>query len=1216
MHIGRTGRRIKNKKMDEKSIAYAAYWRNSLADAELGRGTLTRDELKANSRVSRDEADSGILNEDTVRKFFAGEAEKVRFVEVVYRPMVYALKTDHGARTSQFPEFVTPLVAQALLARDGCLLPKPGAVVPRDILQPLEAGSFYVGAIDDLDRYLTDRQVPGISASDVSGDDEIQLEEFRTRWEDFREGLSGMLAAVCGTFVSQTRQFSRTDYGLILKKGVVSGATQHVVRLYDHMREKRPVSPLFESFTRNEPAALEACLPPNSGFAARLAHSSDRFALADAQRSALTHLLEAKEGEILAVNGPPGTGKTTLLLSVVASLWAEAALKESDPPVIFAASTNNQAVTNIIDAFGKDFSVGDERLGGRWLPDIRSFGAYFPAQSREVEASGKYQTSSFFDEIETQEYVDRAKTEYLSRAKAAFPDLDTTDVSPVVAHLHAELKRRAASLNAIERRWQLLCEARDEVRVELGDDASGALAKRRRLADERGETLLQWTAVKDGWESYLAKEPLPYAFFSWLPPVAAKRLRQARERLKTLVKDVPPESLGATLPAIETSILDELTARTRTRDDAVRSLERGEGLLLAQEKATSDFSEAARSAGVAGDNGRLSLEYCDSIADTQLRFCVFMLTTHYWEGRWLLEMESQMRKILEKKKSRNPGPATLMPRYRRRMMITPCAVSTFAMLPAYLQTYVRGDGKFDADYLYNFIDLLIVDEAGQVLPEMAGAAFSLARKALVIGDTRQIEPVWSIPRRVDFGNLVSVGLLTGDGNDTRYEDLTRTGKTAASGSVMQVAQNATRYHADLDLDRGLYLYEHRRCYDEIIQFSSKLCYNGKLLPRRGIAPRGSEDDSGYLPPMAYVQVDGICQKLSAGSRRNLLEAETIASWLSENRSALEAKYGEPIHRIVGIVTPFAAQVAAIEAACEKVDIRIGRADGMVTAGTVHSLQGAERHIVIFSPVYSKHEDGRFIDKSASMLNVAVSRAKDSFIVFGDMDVFDSVPASEPRGVLAKFLFESSGNALKFEQPQRADLETRTTAVSQLRDAEDHDAFLLRTLSEVKKSFQIVTPWVILARTKEIGAFDAMQRAVERGVKVEIYTDPKLNVGDAGKDEDARKQARLLSDARVLRDAGVAVNFVRQVHSKVVIGDEDVYCIGSFNWFGAQRTGPYVRHETSMLYRGPELVQEILSMRKSLMQRRILKAPYVDERARLARDDLTGRPDESGRATTE
>lgn len=38
------------------------------------------------------------------------------------------------------------------------------------------------------------------------------------------------------------------------------------------------------------------------------------------------------------------------------------------------------------------------------------------------------------------------------------------------------------------------------------------------------------------------------------------------------------------------------------------------------------------------------------------------------------------------------------------------------------------DNLNKSDYLYDFIDLLIVDEAGQVSPEVAGAGFSLAKK--------------------------------------------------------------------------------------------------------------------------------------------------------------------------------------------------------------------------------------------------------------------------------------------------------------------------------------------------------------------------------------------------------------------------------------------------------------------------------------------------------
>lgn len=67
---------------------------------------------------------------------------------------------------------------------------------------------------------------------------------------------------------------------------------------------------------------------------------------------------EIGEGDVLAVNGPPGTGKTALLQTIVADMYVKAALEENDAPVIVAISTNNQAVTNIIDSFGKINLVG------------------------------------------------------------------------------------------------------------------------------------------------------------------------------------------------------------------------------------------------------------------------------------------------------------------------------------------------------------------------------------------------------------------------------------------------------------------------------------------------------------------------------------------------------------------------------------------------------------------------------------------------------------------------------------------------------------------------------------------------------------------------------------------------------------------------------------------------------------------------------------------
>jgi superfamily I DNA and/or RNA helicase len=77
-------------------------------------------------------------------------------------------------------------------------------------------------------------------------------------------------------------------------------------------------------------------------------------------------------------------------------------------------------------------------------------------------------------------------------------------------------------------------------------------------------------------------------------------------------------------------------------------------------------------------------------------------------------------------------------------------------------------------------------------------------------------------------------------------------------------------------------------------------------------------------------------------------------------------------------------------------------------GTIHALQGAERPIVIFSTVYSGNDIGKgyFFDRDnkPNMLNVAVSRAKDCFIVFGNRDIFKE-NGNTPSSKLIKFLKE-------------------------------------------------------------------------------------------------------------------------------------------------------------------------------------------------------------------
>jgi superfamily I DNA and/or RNA helicase len=293
---------------------------------------------------------------------------------------------------------------------------------------------------------------------------------------------------------------------------------------------------------------------------------------------------------------------------------------------------------------------------------------------------------------------------------------------------------------------------------------------------------------------------------------------------------------------------------------------------------------------------------------------------------------------------------------------------------------------------------LIVDEAGQVAPEIGIPVFALAKKALVVGDIKQIEPVWNILSVVDAGNLKQVGLISGY-HDKNLNKLRSTGLLSSSGSIMQVAQMATAY-TDLHVpESGILLSEHRRCYDEIIAFCNEVAYEGLLEPMKGKSTYNPVKGIGF-PPMLSIHVNG--QSVSSGgSRSNNQEAIAIANWIMTNKQGIESCFKTSIDKSVAIITPFLGQKNLIKATFRKMGLE--NLNG-ITIGTVHALQGAEREIILFSAVYGANEVATMffdIQKKPNLLNVAVSRAKSSFILFANQDIF--VDSSVPSGILYKHM---------------------------------------------------------------------------------------------------------------------------------------------------------------------------------------------------------------------
>lgn len=1143
--------------MAKTDLAVLKYWRSAVADGAIGDACLNAKTLSEFHGLSAEEAETGMLGQEAVDFLFSGLAARVQRIAVSYRPLHVRRQRRHAyARHDGLPLEVTPIVTEAQVTREGRIVPGR-SVIARDILDPLSRGAFSVARVADLDSFLTAHPFP----TDDEGPD---------LWRRYQDHWQRMMAEAGGGWPASDPEYQIVGHGLVRPATEAPDTVRQILFLADTLIKEQPDAPLLANFARRAPCAVEPARPAPFPLAERLGHSNDAFPVADHQREVLAHLAAARDGDVLAVNGPPGTGKTTMLLSAIAGEWVRAALERAEPPLIVAASTNNQAVTNIIDAFGKDFGHGEGPFAGRWLPGIKSFGLFLAAPSKEKEASVKYQTESYFQERETAHYLGKARAAYLAAARVAFPQLKQADVAAVVDALHRRLKEESNILARADEAYAQWSAARHAVRKMLGDDPDAALATLREAKERCAAEKAAADDLLHKWEGWLAAEPMLLSLFGFLPPVAKRRVLRAR----LFLREAHAPDAFATAERI-----DAVDGRLKAHaDDAAAQAKKAAAACHQAEQAMAKqrlLEEAWRTLAATllpdPQDGADLLEF-DRAADRLVRFRLFLLATHYWEGRWLLAMEKALPELHKVRQSGRGGNdrSIVEPMWSRRMMLTPCAVSTFATLPRKMTCRDNASGSYRTEYLFNHIDLLIVDEAGQVLPEVAAPSFALAKKALVIGDVQQIEPISGLTAAVDTGNLIEAGLLPAGGGREALQALDGVGLTSRSGSTMRLAQSACRFHVYPELERGLYLFEHRRCFDEIIGFCNELCYKGTLRPMRGPAP------DGLLRPMGYLHIDGMAMS-AGGSRFNPLEAQTIAAWLAAHADALKARYGKRLEDIVGIVTPFGRQVREIRNACADRGIDIGPT-GM-TVGTVHALQGAERDVVIFSPVYSKHADGGFIDLSPSMLNVAVSRAKDAFLLFGDMDTLASAPPGSPRSVLAGFLGGDSANEMVFEVPSRPDLSRGARVLEPLRDAAEHDAFLLKEFASARRRLCIVSPWLNIATMQQAGFLTAITAARARGVEVDIYADPYLTRERGRPGQDVFAEAH-----EALTQLGASVHAVRQLHSKLVWADDMVLAVGSFNWFSAHRTGERARHETSLVYRGDHLGLEIKVLEDSLKAR--------------------------------
>ncbi len=917
-------------------------------------------------------------------------------VEILLIPRIDILVSIGGRSNQNKRQVLIPILVLAKLDVEGILTPSEKAPwIPREWLAPSQSSDITISDLVTVDEYVTINPFYGIDT-----------------WQGMVEYCEAILLGALGIELNKetkekaslydieiSNQFSQSDDFLIQIETPIKGAKEKILKSYDELIEKGKFPKLYERYGNGNDLKLRDCpdkINCINNAKKHLGQMTGEFPLSDKQRNALHYFFSTKHGDVLAVNGPPGTGKTTLLRSVVADLWTKAAIEQTEPPVIVAASNNNQAVTNILESFGKVNEDGiEESLVGRWLPEINSYGLYCCSASAKAKDKYHYfidKNDSTMQGWQTREFLEKASDFFLKKA-ASWKDISEPTIKKLQDTLHTAL----CDTKMILHTGFLLYEEYEQTNRKLSE-VYGSQELIMSKINETNEQIegnnVRLTSVRSLHDEILAlwdDRSFLVNLLIWLPVISKAEYRKTQRFVMKHDLDIDTfddKSVEAWFNQHDKSLKQKITILTCELKQYQSDLQKWQSVesdlvdWIERLKLEKQFTEGYYNQVV-------------EIADRVLRFKMFKLATHYWEAAWLQELKL----FIDNNENETNSPRKIARRLRRYAKITPCMVSTFYMIPSLLTAYEMKDGTWKNIPLFEEIDLLIIDEAGQALPEVSAASFAFAKKAIIVGDTDQIEPVWSVPAGVDRSNLAAFDLLK---DEKHFDEFwLESGLMASNGNVMRVAQRQTPYHQFEQLQRGLYLTEHRRCYNNIIAYCNDLIYQGVLE-----AKRGNPKKNVPWGEMSFVKVTSPSGKFG-GSRGNVGEAEAIANWLTDNFASIvtyaraqddtliQVDDTAVFQKSIGVVTPFSKQAQLISQKSKDSNLP------SFTVGTVHSLQGDEKLVVLFSSVYGINDKSvsKFYDAKPNMLNVAVSRAKDSFIVFGDPNVFGVDSSGSPSGLL-------------------------------------------------------------------------------------------------------------------------------------------------------------------------------------------------------------------------
>lgn len=302
-------------------------------------------------------------------------------------------------------------------------------------------------------------------------------------------------------------------------------------------------------------------------------------------------------------------------------------------------------------------------------------------------------------------------------------------------------------------------------------------------------------------------------------------------------------------------------------------------------------------------------------------------------------------------------------------LVIPVISSTFASIHTMFKDLAEED-----------IPWLFIDEAGQAVPQAAAGSIWRSKRVCIVGDPFQIEPV------VTISNIIT-------DNIAKYFGL-NSNQINSELSVQTMADRVNPLGTYLTMDSqkqwiGIPLRVHRRCIDPMFKISNSIAYDNTMFCST-LNPKKIKVNF----QTSFIHCTGKVQgrhfvKEQAEIVKQLLIKEINYCWDLPN---------------VFIITPFSEISSELKKYLrENLYTQINKYKqtnyGLVNSwlnshiGTVHTFQGKQAEGVIFCLGLDDSSKGAaaWASKKPNLLNVAITRAKYRFVAIGDKSIWLKMP---------------------------------------------------------------------------------------------------------------------------------------------------------------------------------------------------------------------------------